>query len=136
MSGVWIQPIQKILNGLNSNSTHHNQLPIGRALYQLVQISTNLPIQIFSFITFGLSPLPSENSRLSAKPATASDLPFYDFFVPQKFLFRKFLVTSLHVIFGLPPPPSPIKNPGYAYARGMAFRAVSPKSLLELRKRE
>ena len=44
-------------------------------------------------------------------------------------------MTSLHVIFGLRPP-SPVKNPGYAYARGMAFRAVSPKSLLELRKRE
>ena len=27
-------------------------------------------------------------------------------------VFRKFLVTSLHVIFGLGPP---IKNPGYAY---------------------
>ena len=34
-------------------------------------------------------------------------------------------MTSLHVIFGLGPPP--IKNSGYAYARGMAFRAVSPQ---------
>ena len=68
----------------------------------------------------------------------------------KMFLFRKFLMTSLHVIFGLPPPPiknpgyayaremaremhgkwfapPPIKNPGYAYARGMAIRVVSPQ---------
>ena len=35
-------------------------------------------------------------------------------------------MISLHVIFGLPPPP--IKNPGYAYARGMLFQAVSPQT--------
>ena len=35
-------------------------------------------------------------------------------------------MTLLHVTFGLPPPPAPIKNPGNAYAQGMAFRAVSP----------
>ena len=56
----------------------------------------------------------------------ASDLLFYDIFVQQKFLYRKFLMTLLHVIFGLPPPP-PIKNPGYTYAREMAFQAVSPQ---------
>ena len=32
----------------------------------------------------------------------------------KKFLFWEFLMTSLHVICGLPPPPQ-IKNPGYAY---------------------
>ena len=54
--------------------------------------------------------------------ATASNLSFYNIFVQQKFLFRKFLMTSLLVIFGFRPP-----NPGYTYARGMAFRAVSPQ---------
>ena len=33
----------------------------------------------------------------------------------KKFFFWKFLMTSLHVICGLGPPP-PIKNPGYVYA--------------------
>ena len=31
----------------------------------------------------------------------------------KKFLFQKFLMTSLYVVCGLAPPP--IKNPGYAY---------------------
>ena len=34
-------------------------------------------------------------------------------------------MTSLYVIFVLAPPS--IKNPGYAYAWGMAFRAVLPQ---------
>ena len=65
--------------------------------------------------------------------ATASDLP--QCLSPtksstislshKKFPFQKSLMTSLHVIFGLASPP--IKNPGFAYARGMAFRAVSPQ---------
>ena len=34
-------------------------------------------------------------------------------------------MTSLHVILVVPPPA--IKNPGYAHARGMAFRAGFPQ---------
>ena len=41
------------------------------------------------------------NKRSCCNKATASDLPFYDIFAPQKFLFWKFLMTSLHVICGL-----------------------------------
>ena len=33
----------------------------------------------------------------------------------------------LHCMWFLVCPPTPIKNPGYAYARVMAFRAVSPQ---------
>ena len=65
----------------------------------------------------------------------ASDLPFYDIFVPQKIPLSKISddFNTCDFWFALPPP---IKNPGYAYAEGMAFRAVSPKSLLVLPKRE
>ena len=35
---------------------------------------------------------------------TVSGLPFCDIFVPQKLFFRKFLMTSLHVICGVPHP--------------------------------
>ena len=45
--------------------------------------------------------------------ATASDLPFYDIFAPQKITFSKISddVIAFDVWFGSPP----IKNPGYAY---------------------
>ena len=36
----------------------------------------------------------------------ASDIPIYNIFVSQKFLFWKFLMTSLHVICGLALPPN------------------------------
>ena len=47
--------------------------------------------------------------------ATASDLPFYDIFAPQKVPFLKISddVIACHLWFG---PPPPIKNPSYAYA--------------------
>ena len=44
---------------------------------------------------------------------------------PQKIPFLKFLMTSLHVICGSPP--SPIKNPGYAYAKHSLFFVPVPK---------
>ena len=65
----------------------------------------------YHFLIFGLSRLLSAKSWLSVKPGHASDLPFYVIFVSQKIFLRKILMTSLHVITGLPP----IKNPGYAY---------------------
>ena len=53
----------------------------------------------------------------------------------KKFLFRKFLMTSLHVIFDVVF--LPIKNPDYAYARGGGFLGrAPPKSLLVPFKRE
>ena len=58
--------------------------------------------------------------------ATASDLPFYDIFVPQKFPLSKISddVTACDFWFA----PTPIKNAGYAYARGEgAFEALSPQ---------
>ena len=41
---------------------------------------------------------------LKCQPATISDLPSYDIFARKKFLFWKFLMTSLHVIGGFGPP--------------------------------
>ena len=57
--------------------------------------------------------------------ATASDLPFYDIFVPQKVPLSEISDDFNACDFWFAPPP--IKNPGYAYAGGMAFRAVSPQ---------
>ena len=63
--------------------------------------------------TFVLSPFCIAKSWLRAKTqVTDFDLPIYNIVVLQKFLFRKFLMTSLRVICGLGPP---FKNPGYAY---------------------
>ena len=53
------------------------------------------------FLTIGLSLIPLPNSGHVPNQATASDLPFYDSYVLKMFLFRKFLMTTLHVICGL-----------------------------------
>ena len=60
----------------------------------------------FRFSTFGLSPVPLPNSWFSAKPGHG----FWCFILRylcshKKFLFWKILITSLHVICGLLPPP-------------------------------
>ena len=59
---------------------------------------------------------PSPFTKILAKchQATASDLPFYDIFAPQKITFSKISddVIACDLWFG----PPPIKNPGYAYA--------------------
>ena len=86
--------------------------------------SPNLDIFIYNF---WFKPYPFR--KLSVKCQTRPRLLIFHSTISlshKKFLFQKFLMTSLHVIFGLAPPP-PIKNPGYTYARGMAFRAVSPQ---------
>ena len=73
---------------------------------------------------------PSPFRKLSVKCQTRPRLLIFHSTISlshKKFLLRKFLMTSLHVIFGLGPPPPPIKNHGYTYARGVAFRAVSPQ---------
>ena len=63
--------------------------------------------------------------------ATASDLPFYDIFAPQKLPFSKISdVIACNLWFG---PPFPIKNPGYAYDTrhslayeyGMAYAVIA-----------
>ena len=72
---------------------------------------------------------PSPFRKLSVKCQTRPRLPIFHSTISlshKKFLFRKFLMTLLQVIFNLPPLP-PIKNPGHAYARGMAFQAVYPQ---------
>ena len=55
-------------------------------------------------LTFGSRGLSLQQNRGYVKnQATPSDLPFYNFFVPSKFLFQNFLMTSLHVICVLTP---------------------------------
>ena len=77
-----------------------------------------LPIQIFLLLVQALSL--QQNPGYVKNQAKASDLPFYDIFVYKKFIYRKFLMTSFHVSC-----PSPIKNPGYAYAVDRATRQAN-----------
>ena len=68
----------------------------------------------FGNLTLGLSSLPFAKFWLSVKhKASASDLPHYNIFVPQKVPLLKIYydVITCDLWFG---PPS-IKNPGYAY---------------------
>ena len=55
--------------------------------------------------------------KIARRLVFRSQHPVYDTFelryVPQKVVFRKFLMTSLRVICGLGT--SPFKNPGFAY---------------------
>ena len=85
-------------------------------------MSPNLDIFSFNFL-FKRSPI----RKLLVKCQTRPRLLIFHSTISlscKKFLFRKFLMTSLHVIFGLPPL---IKNPGYAYARGRGrFRPYPP----------
>ena len=70
--------------------------------------STHLPIQTFSLFNFWFKPSSSSKIPLKRQTlATASDLPFCDFFVTQKIPPRKFPMTSLHATCGLCPAPNP-----------------------------
>ena len=55
-----------------------------------------------------------------SRQATASDLPFYNIFAPQKVPFLKISDDLIACDLWFGPPPPPIKNAGYAayaYAR-------------------
>ena len=71
--------------------------------------NTSPTLNIFTFQLLILSAPPPPPPPLNEfvvtcqHQATASDLPFYDIFVPTKNFFSKFLMTSLHVICGLGP---------------------------------
>ena len=75
---------------------------------------TSLLKQVSQFRHFHISnivlspPLLNECLVTCQNQATAFDLPFYDIFAFQKIPFSKFLMTSLHVICGLPPPQTKI----------------------------
>ena len=58
---------------------------------------------MFLLLTFGLSALPLNNSWLSAKPGHGFWSFILRYLYPPKSFFQKFLMTSLHEIFGLPP---------------------------------
>ena len=64
--------------------------------------------------------------------ATASDLPFYIILAPQKIPLSKFLMTLLHVICNLASPPTPIKNPGYAYEAVLNIRPTDTSSIVSV----
>ena len=59
----------------------------------------------FRILTIGLSLL-LERVPACQHQATGSDLPFYNIFATTKNPLPKFLMTSLHVICGLIPPPN------------------------------
>ena len=70
-------------------------------------------LHFFTFI-FGLSSFPIAKSWLRANTqATASDLPIYNIFVPQKVPLSN--ISKDVITCDLVPP---IKNPGYTYAPG------------------
>ena len=61
----------------------------------------------FSFVTFGLSPLPLENSRLSAKPGHGFWSSILRYLCPTKTPLSNIsddFIACDFVIFGLPPP--------------------------------
>ena len=64
------------------------------------------------FLTISFRPLLTK-ILVKCQQATASDLPFYNIFAPQKVPFLKISddVIARELWFG----PPPIKNPGYAY---------------------
>ena len=79
--------------------------------------STRLQFRHFQFLTFGSSPL-SFSSKILVKcqtQAKASDLPFYNIFVPQKIPLSK--IWLRHCMRFMVWPLSPNQNPGYAFER-------------------
>ena len=83
-------------------------LPQDPRLSYTTSLNTSSNLDIFTFLlTFGLNSLPLVKSWSSAKPGHGfwSSVPRY--LCPTKFFFRKFLMTSLHVICGLTPPSKP-----------------------------
>ena len=69
-------------------------------------LNTRLPIKTFSLVHFWLKSSPF--SKTLVKCQTMPQLLIFHSTISlshKKFLFRKFLMTSLHVICGLPPPP-------------------------------
>ena len=66
--------------------------------------NTSPKVRHFYILNTGLgSPRLNECVVKCQHQATASDIPFYDIFAPQKVSLLKFLMTSLHVICGLGP---------------------------------
>ena len=87
----------------------------------LLNTSPNLDLHILT-ITFALS---ITKILVKSQRATASDLPFYDIFAPQKVPFLKISddVIACDLWFG----PPPIKNPGYAYAWPRPFLSLASR---------
>ena len=108
---------QKIAKKLPSSWGFGPKPPSVMLLSKLVCLHTSPNLHIFIF-NFWFKLLPFENSSLIAKPGHGfwSYILRYPCPPKSKFLFQKFLMTSLHVIFGLAL--HPIKNSGHAYARG------------------
>ena len=69
-------------------------------LSKLVCLHTSPKLHVFIF-NFWFKLLPFENSLLSAKPGHGFWSYIVRYLFPTKSSFRKFLLTSLHVIFGL-----------------------------------
>ena len=77
----------------------------------LLNTSSKLDFYTFQQLVFALSLY--QNPGKVCHQATASDLPFYDIFAPQKITFSQISddVIACDLWFG----PLPINNPGYAY---------------------
>ena len=94
------------------------RLPSVTRLSYISLLNTSPKLNIFTLLHlhFFLNLTPSLLNKILVKcqQATASDLPFYDIFAPQKVPLLKISddIIACGLKFGAPP----IKNPDYAYA--------------------
>ena len=119
-TAFFFKKLRKIAQRLGVSHPDPHSLPIDPGLWYLwisVHFFTQHVSQFrhFHILTISLNPSPYNEFLVTCQhQVTASDLPFYSMISlpPQKIPLSDFLMTSLHVICGLSPPP--IKNPGYA----------------------
>ena len=91
------------------------QTPVCETFEYTSLLNTSSKLNILIFLSISFRPLSLPKSWLNANGLQLQNFHSTISLPHKKFLFWKFLMTSLHVICGLGP--TPIKNPGYAYAR-------------------
>ena len=92
------------------------QTPVCDTLQYTSLLNTSPKLDIYTFYLSVFAPLPLSKSWFSAIRLRLQIFHSTISLPHNKFLFRKFLMTSLYVICGLG---LPIKNSGYAYARAL-----------------
>ena len=123
---ISLQKITQRLRTLPSNLYNFRRL--GTPLQTVMRLSyTSLlsahPVsqfRHFRFLSYSSSSFPLTKSLVRAKPGHGFWSSILRYLGPIKtFSFKKFLITSLHLVCGLGPP---IKNTGYAYGAKYAAR--------------
>ena len=80
------------------------QTPVSDTFEYTSLLNTSPKLDIYTFLTISFRPLPLSKSWLSAIRLQLQIFHSTISLPHKKFLFRKFLMTSLHVICGLGPP--------------------------------